>query len=92
MVSVGSQNFSLSNLTQTIWTRQTSTDVSEFITSSSPDDHNSLSEVVIDEQDVYIAMCNLDSSKATGCDGIGPKILKICASSLRKCLVNDCPV
>ena len=63
---------------------KTSTEVSEFITSSSPDDHNSLSEVVIDEKDVYIAMCNLDSSKATECDGIGPKILKICASSLYK--------
>ena len=60
---------------------KTSTEVSEFITSSSPDDHNSLTEVVIDEEDVYNAMCNLDSSKATGCDGIGPKILKTCASS-----------
>ena len=63
---------------------KTSTEVSEFITSSSPDDHNSLSEVVINEDDFYIAMCNLDSSKATGYDGIGPKILKICASSLYK--------
>ena len=63
---------------------KTSTEVSEFITSSSLDDHNSLTEVVIDEEDVYNAMCNLDSSKATGCDGIGPKILKTCASSLYK--------
>ena len=51
---------------------------------SSPDDHNFLSEVVIDKEDMYIVLCNLDPSKATGCDGIGPKILKICASSLHK--------
>ena len=48
---------------------------------SSPDDHNFLSEVIIDEEDMYTALCNLDPSKATE---IGPKIFKICASSLYK--------
>ena len=62
----------------------TSTEVSEFITKSSPDDHNFLSEVVIDEDNVFIALCNLNPTKATGCDEIGPKILKICGSSLYK--------
>ena len=56
---------------------KTSTEVSEFITNSSPDDHNLLSEVFIDEDNVFIALCNLNPTKATGCDEIGPKILII---------------
>jgi len=48
------------------------------------DDYNSLSEITIDEEDVYTALSNLDPTKATGCDGIGPKILKNCVDYLYK--------
>ena len=58
-----------------------STDVSQTLTNPLSDDHCSLSEVVIDEEDVLTALLNLDPTKATGCDGIGPKIL---TSSLYK--------
>ena len=59
-------------------------DVPQSSTNTLPDDHCLLSDVVIDEEDVYTTLMNLDPAKATGCDGISPKILKICASCLYK--------
>ena len=44
-----------------------------------------LSDVVISEDEVYHALITLDSSKAMGLDGIGPRVLRACALAL-------CPV
>ena len=41
-----------------------------------------LCSLVITEAEVYNALIHLDSNKATGIDGIGPKTLKYCAMSL----------
>jgi len=41
-----------------------------------------LQDIVIDNQYVYEGLCNLDVTKATGIDGLNPKIFKNCASSL----------
>ena len=43
---------------------------------------DSLSSLVFTEAEVYNAFMYLDPNKATGIDGIGPKILKYCAMSL----------
>ena len=43
---------------------------------------DSLSSLVFTEAEVYNALIHLDPTKATGIDGIGPKILKYCAMSL----------
>jgi len=61
-----------------------STEAPEPFVNSSSNDHKSLSETTIDEEDMYTALSNLDPTKATGCDGIGPKILKNCADYLYK--------
>ena len=42
----------------------------------------SISEIQFSELDVYDALSSLDVSKAIGCDGISPKLLKHCALSL----------
>ena len=41
-----------------------------------------LSCITISEDDVYLTSCSLESSKATGPDGIGLNILKSCALAL----------
>ena len=41
-----------------------------------------LSCLEFDEADVYMALVNLDLNKASGCDGINPKLLKYCSTSL----------
>ena len=43
---------------------------------------NSLHNIQISEADVYQALANLNTSKATGADGIGPHILKYCSDAL----------
>ena len=43
---------------------------------------DSLSLLVFTEAEVYNALIYVDPNKATGIDGIGPKILKYCAMSL----------
>ena len=43
---------------------------------------DSFSSLVFSEAEVYNALVSLDPNKATGIDGIGPKILKYCALSL----------
>ena len=40
------------------------------------------SEIVISELDVYNALSSLDTTKASGCDGISAKLLKHCAIAL----------
>jgi len=42
--------------------------------------------IFISEQDVYTVLSTLDTSKATGIDGIGSLILKSCAAFLSKLL------
>ena len=42
----------------------------------------SISEIQFSELDVYDAFSSLDVSKAAGCDGISPKLLKHCALPL----------
>ena len=41
-----------------------------------------LSSINFSESDVYNALTSLESNKATGIDGIGPNILKVCAPLL----------
>ena len=41
-----------------------------------------LSDICISELDVFRVLRSLDITKAKGCDGISPKLLKICALSL----------
>ena len=43
---------------------------------------STLSDIGISELDVYEALSTLDTSKAMGIDGIGPKILEQCALAL----------
>ena len=43
-----------------------------------------LSDISISEMDVFEALSSLDTSKAMGTDGIGPKVLKHCALALFK--------
>ena len=43
---------------------------------------NSLHNIQISEADVYQALAYLNTSKATGADGIGPHILKYCSDAL----------
>ena len=47
-----------------------------------PKPHSILSEISITEEDVFQALTSLDPSKASGCDGIGSKLLKHCALAL----------
>ena len=47
-----------------------------------PNIHPKLSDISISEEEVYQALTSLDPSKASGCDGIGPKLLKHCALAL----------
>ena len=41
-----------------------------------------INEITISESDVYEALATLDPNKAMGIDGIGPNVLKFCATSL----------
>ena len=43
---------------------------------------STLSDIGICEMDVYEALSSLDTTKASGPDGIGPKVLAHCASAL----------
>ena len=43
-----------------------------------------LSDICISELDVFRVLRSLDTTKAKGCDGINPKLLKICALSLHQ--------
>ena len=43
---------------------------------------SSLSDICISELDVFRVLRSLDVTKAKGCDGISPKLLKTCALSL----------
>ena len=43
---------------------------------------SALSDIGISEMDVYKALSSLDTTKAGGPDGIGPKVVKHCASAL----------
>ena len=45
---------------------------------------NSLDNIIVSETEVFQALINLDPSKASGLDDIGPKILVSCASALCK--------
>ena len=47
-----------------------------------PHHTNSIHSIYIEEYEVYSALISLDINKATGIDGVGPKILKHCAISL----------
>ena len=49
-----------------------------------PSPASSISVIGISELDVFDALSSLDSSKAMGMDGIGPKVLKQCALALYK--------
>ena len=49
---------------------------------ASEQQYNSLCSFTITEADVFETLSQLDTSKAVGIDGIGPKILKHCAASL----------
>ena len=44
-----------------------------------PSATETLSNISISEDDVYITLFSLDTTKSMGVDGIGPKILKNCA-------------
>ena len=46
--------------------------------------HNSLNKIIFTESEVYYALINLDPSKASGVDEIGPRVLTSCASALCK--------
>ena len=43
--------------------------------------HKLLGSIQIEESDVLDILCNLDTSKVTGPDGISPKLLKECLSN-----------
>ena len=43
---------------------------------------NPIDEIHFSEQEVYSVLSSLDPSKATGPDGIGPRVLKFCALAL----------
>ena len=43
-----------------------------------------LSNIHVSEQEINDLLKNVDVSKACGCDGIGNKILKICANGITK--------
>ena len=45
-----------------------------------------ISEIVISELDVYNALSSLDTTKASGCDGISAKLLKYCTIALYQTL------
>ena len=45
-----------------------------------------ISEITISELDVYKALSSLDTTKASGCDGISAKLLKHCAIALYQTL------
>ena len=44
--------------------------------------HPNLSDISITEEEVFQTLSSLDPSKAAGCDGIGPKLLRHCALAL----------
>ena len=44
--------------------------------------NSTLNNIDITEEGVYEALCSLDISKASGSDGIGKKILKICSTAI----------
>ena len=50
--------------------------------SSLPTPNATLNNIDITEEDVFDALCSLDPSKASGPDGISPKILKIFSTAL----------
>jgi len=50
--------------------------------------HDFLSSFTITEADVIKALTQLDTSKAVGIDGIGPRILKHCATPLHSLLCH----
>ena len=47
-----------------------------------PKPNSVLGDISISEDEVFEALISLDPSKAMGCDGIGPKLLKHCATAL----------
>lgn len=47
-----------------------------------PDTTDQLTEISIDSTEVFKVLTDLDSTKAAGCDSIGPRILKACATSI----------
>ena len=47
-----------------------------------PPQNDSIHTIYIEEFEVFTALSNLDSNKATGPDNIGPKILKQCVTSI----------
>jgi len=47
-----------------------------------PKPNSVLGDISISEDEVFEALIYLDPSKAMGCDGIGPKLLKHCATAL----------
>ena len=51
-----------------------------------PKPHSILSDISITQDDVFQALTSLDPSKASGCDGIGSKLLKNCAVALYQSL------
>ena len=68
---------------------KTNTSIPNSLDSSVPTEHvhNYLAEISITINEVYNPLINLDPSKATGYDGIGPRILKACADCLSKPLL-----
>ena len=44
--------------------------------------HDSLSNIAISVQDVYVALISLDVKKSPGMDRISPRVLKNCAEAL----------
>jgi len=48
--------------------------------------HNSLNSFTITETEVFEVLSQLDTSKAVGIDGIGPRVLKHCA--MCHCLIH----
>ena len=52
---------------------------SSNVPDSSAAEHNFVAEISISENDVYNVLDNLDPTKATGHDRIGPRILRNCA-------------
>ena len=47
-----------------------------------PNTFPNLNDISISEEEVFQTLTSLDPSKAAGCDGIGPKLLKLCAPDL----------
>ena len=75
----GSSNYEKATLFHSVFT-QSSFQIPPLETLPCPP--STLSDIGISELDVYKALSSLDTTKAGGPDGIGPKVLKHCASAL----------